>query len=79
MRDFLGVVILGYLAVGVYRCMTSADGQGYFPANCPTVTGAGLPPLPPECTGAGPRCSNRTIECVLKWPLWNATKCNTHL
>lgn len=23
-------------------------------------------------------CSSKTVECVLKWPLWNASKCNTH-
>jgi hypothetical protein len=62
-----------YLAVGAIRCFTSADGMGYA-TNMPTVfnTGDVIP-----VSNAQP-CSNHTLECMLKWPMWNATKCNTH-
>jgi len=69
-----------YVGIGIYRCMKSSDGvsNAVIPG-CPTVVGAGTDypnGMPANCA-PGP-CSNRTIECILKWPMWNATSCSTH-
>jgi hypothetical protein len=69
-----------YVGIGVYKCMTSADGVGQLPAGCPSVIGAGTSypnGMPAGCT-AQPACSNKNLQCVLSWPMWNATKCNTN-
>jgi len=75
MKELLGWLAAAYIAKGIYEAMTSADGQSYG-LNCPTVFTSGTV-VPPECSSPPP-CSNRTIEHVLKWPMWNNYHCNTN-
>jgi hypothetical protein len=64
-------VLLGlfaaYVVVGVMRCRAALPGTDYLPYNAAGTAKVG--------TG----CDNNTLECYLKWPMWNSSKCNTHL
>ena len=69
--------VAAYVGIGIYKCMTTPDGTGYIPAGCPG--GYPLPPgAPAPIIGCTPACSNKTIGCILQWPLWNDANCNTN-
>jgi hypothetical protein len=65
-----------YVAIGVFKCMTMKDGHGY-PSDCPTVLGVGLPAAPARCLTPSP-CSNKSLDCILKWWIWSPSRCNDH-
>lgn len=53
-----------YVAIGIFECMTATDGQ----AGCPIVGPCTIPVV----------CSNKSLSCVLMWPVWNYRSCNIH-